>query len=500
MKKIISILIIFIVFLVFNIKMSAYTIIYTPNGTPVYAINNTEFDQSTIESHIQTIQNGGYDVIQVAPPSNLYNCFSYALYSQDYESNNCWINDPDGYFEDQSYEESWGDVGDIVCYCFVPQNYGRLIYQHAGIVVSNPNNVVIHSATYSELESVIVISKWDDYGLYIHPLTEYLNFSSSQINEYKEFKLNIQDEYTLDSSTEESIADTTSLTAIGTGINGANVPYLMYKLEVEDDGYYSFYASGSSSLDVRLYDSSMHIITDTPLLGGGSDNLLHEYLSSGIYYYRVQYVNETYGTINITMRYNEYCEDTLMTDPASNWLCGTQITINEANDLYQSYGDTFIDEGFTRIIYLDPLYADNLSRLDYYWISSDDSVASVTDFGTILAKDVFYSESVTIYAVYIYDPSVVYQLDFLICPYYGSTINIQINLNLEVGDNEYLDIGDYLPFNYLQYYDWESTNTNVVTINSLGKYNCLTTGTATITGDYCYNERIHIIINVTVTN
>lgn len=97
----------------------------------------------------------------------------------------------------------------------------------------------------------------------------------------------------------------------------------------------------------------------------------------------------------------------LVSDPDFQTLYGSEVRFN--NGAYQG---TSLTIGYTRFIYLDNSYSiPSQSRLDYEWYSSDDEIASISPYGTLLGKSV---GNVKIMAVYRNDPSIVFIKDFTI--------------------------------------------------------------------------------------
>ena len=70
----------------------------------------------------------------------------------------------------------------------------------------------------------------------------------------------------------------------------------------------------------------------------------------------------------------------LVVDPEGAGTVGTEVTNHGG-----SYGDTTMSVGYTRCIYLGPT-APSQSRLQYTFTSSDDSIATVSAYGTVEAK------------------------------------------------------------------------------------------------------------------
>lgn len=132
----------------------------------------------------------------------------------------------------------------------------------------------------------------------------------------------------------------------------------------------------------------------------------------------------------------------LVTDPDYLTPCGSQISIMEAGNVTKSYRQTFITEGFTRLIYPDYNYGVSASRLDYYWYSSDDNIAMVTEYGTVLALPVAADTTVKIMAVLKADYSKVFVKEFTTLTDLESTTYLYANRETMV--NDFLD--DYTTF------------------------------------------------------
>ena len=195
---------------------------------------------------------------------------------------------------------------------------------------------------------------------------------------------------------------------------------------------------------------------------------------------------------------------TLLPDPLQSINCGSQINVVEKdiNYAYRSYGENTILEGFTRIIYL----SNWTSRTDYYWYSSNEDVAMVTDFGTVLAKDVSQNTEIKIMAVNKHNPSVVYIKEFIILNdnenYNSSPIDINISMTVSVSTLTSINFGNvHVPYNFLQYYNWESSNSDYAIVDSFGRVYAYRDGIGelvTITGVYIYNPRVKININLNI--
>ena len=147
------------------------TSIQTPNGTSieVYDILN-DMSQSLISTYNSTFDYYFPNATRLYSASARFNCHSYAWNNQSY-SNTIWMNCPDDYFIDQSYEEvSTPRMGDIICYFYnngTPYDFTDDLNIHSGIVV-NYNGDIIPNYVCGNSNQVIVKSKWGPAGVYQH--------------------------------------------------------------------------------------------------------------------------------------------------------------------------------------------------------------------------------------------------------------------------------------------------------------------------------------------
>ena len=198
-------------------------------------------------------------------------------------------------------------------------------------------------------------------------------------------------------------------------------------------------------------------------------------------------------------------DGTLVTDPARNqgFPLGSEVTFNNGALL----GNT-ITEGFTRNIYLmvEDRVNDPMSRLDYDWYSSNENVAKVTKYGTVLALNVNENTTVTIYAINKDDPSIVYKKDFVILKE-TKTEQLVIECNMTYSYSE--ENGMYTleldftncPYPYIGYYVWdiESFNEISVDMEHYGLIYSTGPGEALLTANYALNMRISLKIHLTIT-
>ena len=198
-------------------------------------------------------------------------------------------------------------------------------------------------------------------------------------------------------------------------------------------------------------------------------------------------------------------DGTLVTDPARNqgFPLGSEVTFNDGALL----GNT-ITEGFTRNLYLmvEDRLRDPMSRLDYDWYSSNENVAKVTKYGTVLALNVSENTTVTIYAINKDDPSIVYKKDFIILKE-TKTEQIVIECNMSYSYSE--ENGMYTleldftnsPYPYIGYYVWDIECFNGINVDMEhhGLVSSTGPGEALLTANYTLNMRIFLKIHLTIT-
>src|SRR5690554_3954770 len=230
-------------------------------------------------------------------------------------------------------------------------------------------------------------------------------------------------------------------------------------------------------------------------------------LLDGIYYIGYFNKNDTSSlSVSLNRLVSQSGSHVLVTDPDSATPSGSQINIIEMNNSTKSYRQSFITKNFTRLIYPDYNYDVSASRLDYHWYSSNENIATVTDFGTVLGKNV---GTVKIMAVLKEDPSKVFVKEFTIIEdtgteplvvestltvKYSETDNGTFKLNLEKVN---------CPYPWFQDYIWnvfipEQENDINIVYYSWGHFTVNNTGNFVLTGKYLKNSRVTVIINVIV--
>ncbi len=241
------------------------------------------------------------------------------------------------------------------------------------------------------------------------------------------------------------------------------------------------------------------------------DNPTYTYsasLEDGMYY--IGYFNKA-DTSTVTATFERLVtqsgSEVLVTDPDQGTLCGSQINIIERNHSNKSYRQSFITVGFTRLIYPNYNYGISPSRLDYDWYSSNTSIATITNYGTVLGKS---AGTVKIMAVLKSDPSKVFVKEFTIINDIGSGI-VEIHSTYTVKYSRDVVNGKFhfdmekinCPYPWLQDYTW-SLNNNChgnsigASMDNWGDITINGTGCFTLTGTYNVNSRYRVIIHFVI--
>lgn len=241
------------------------------------------------------------------------------------------------------------------------------------------------------------------------------------------------------------------------------------------------------------------------------DNPTYTYsasLEDGMYY--IGYFNKA-DTSTVTTTFKRLVtqsgSEVLVTDPDQGTLCGSQINIIEMNHLNKSYRENYITVGFTRLIYPDYNYGISPSRLDYNWYSSNTSIATVTNYGTVLGKSL---GNVKIMAVLKSDPSKVYIKEFTIIEDISyNTVEVHstytVKYSRDVVDGKFhFDMEKInCPYPWLQDYTWNLNNNchNDSFSASMDHWGDITingTGCFTLTGIYNVNRKYKVIIHFVI--
>ncbi len=194
----------------------------------------------------------------------------------------------------------------------------------------------------------------------------------------------------------------------------------------------------------------------------------------------------------------------LVTDPAFNqgFELGSEVTFNKG----LLRGNT-ITEGFTRNIYLmvENRLKEPMSRLEYDWYSTDESIATVTNYGTVLALSVDNDMKVIICAINKQDPSMVYKKEFTIKKE-TSTDQLVIECNMSFSYSKVTGLYTLelnftnSPYPYLAYYVWDIECNDGSNISMTSRYLIYSSGPgkAEITANYILNRRIFLLIHLTI--
>lgn len=531
MRKNKKILLIFVLLFVF-ICSFAFTLInativdfyepITPNGTIIpYQIIDNEMDNVEKEKYLEDeqkyIKKGA---IRLDKPTNKYNSHSYAWYNQNYEINNCVISNENAmkYFQDGSYVESNGNVGDIICYWRIKLIYNdftkakledeQVYLSNSGIIKSingefNPNDL-------DTLKNITIVSKWGKGGLFEH-IGNNTPYYKDSIHDSNSAMDTLHFEHVSNSCIDDALFYITVYSPKVDAIQTIqftdnayifektvlNRDYAMYKLNILNSGNFDFITETNGLTDIKIYNNSMNLIYDNEEIISSTESLINASLDDGVYYLRVSFKNSNlYGNIKtivkrITSDINS--EEGILID---SMYSGSEVFLNGGIE-----GINTITEGFTRYLFLNPNIAPSTSRLDYIWYSSDTSKAMVTQYGTLLAKKGTGNPQVTVTAVYKADKTIAFTKTFTILAenktYENAPINVYMTMTVQRGKASLITLPNDVPYNYNQYYDWKS-NTNGVYVSNYGTITANINGTATIIGTYTYNKRVKIIITLIV--
>jgi len=189
---------------------------------------------------------------------------------------------------------------------------------------------------------------------------------------------------------------------------------------------------------------------------------------------------------------------------------GTEVSMN--NGVREGLT---IEEGFTRIAYI-PVGNNVLStsRLDYYWYSINETVATVSDYGTITAlsagttriravlkNNLSYAGDLTVTVTQatsrpLYEISLTTDdgnlrnllgsmAQFTDVPkdvlYVNYSRAICIVMQNSLGE-------DISPVSIIKYFNWASSNSSIATIDEFGVITGVSQGSVIITGEYKFNE------------
>ncbi len=227
-------------------------------------------------------------------------------------------------------------------------------------------------------------------------------------------------------------------------------------------------------------------------------------LKDGIYY--IGYFSTEDIDVEIARKISKYGSQYMQTDMIMK---GTEVDLNGGLP-----GENTITQGYTKLIYFsNTMGLPSSSRLDYYWYSENNNIATVSAYGTVFALPVSVDTQIKIMAVYIYDSSIVLIKDFIIKKEMRSStadlIEIAIAINVKADVYTSIDLinlpsGVKVPSPILQYYNWnynQAAHPNI-TVDTWGRIyakDAAIENTSIVIGVYKYNPRWMLYIYVTVT-
>lgn len=233
---------------------------------------------------------------------------------------------------------------------------------------------------------------------------------------------------------------------------------------------------------------------------------LRKILVEGTYY--IGFFGNT-SNVPVTIKINrivttsEITDQVLVMDINENLPYGTEVRHNGGE-----YGEKTITEGFTRHIHFQNVTGvPSVSRYDYSFYSSNKNYATVSEFGTVFAKSVTGNKTVTITAVYKYDPAIIFTIELTIIDDTSNTEKViettqTISLSeFENGKYKLVLDENNSPYPWIQYYNWSvfvpcQADDIAVTIDNYGFLTTSGVGSATLTGTYSINPNVTLIIHI----
>ena len=273
----------------------------------------------------------------------------------------------------------------------------------------------------------------------------------------------------------------------------------------EITGEYKDYSSENAYVLVaRIVPSGSSYSLDVKLISVINDNIISASaiwnLDPGTYY--IGYFNNIEGVeigISFERKITQYGSYNLISDPDANEDYGSEVRFNNG-----SYLGNTLTVGFTRFIYLNYDYIlPSYSRLDYYFYSSNDSIASISEYGTLLGKS---AGTVKIMAVYKNDPSITFVKQFTILAdnrvnnlIIYDTDSIDYTGSGQIYQIELDDYNSYFP--QISLYNWtliSSSNNYSYSISEWGTFSLYGEDIIVIEGASQLNSKLKIRITLTI--
>lgn len=193
--------------------------------------------------------------------------------------------------------------------------------------------------------------------------------------------------------------------------------------------------------------------------------------------------------------------DILLDSSSDETLIGSEVRLN--NGLPNQSDITL---GFTRNVFLGS-NSPSESRLDYIWTSSNENVATISAYGTILAigygktiiqanyngilKSVIMINVLPDLKTEVQNITITTDMrqDNSVGTYVSNNIGNAGENDIMVGYTRLMSLTLDAPSTIIQNYYWTSSDTNIATVSNYGTVKAISTGVVIITAHYKYNSR-----------
>lgn len=284
-----------------------------------------------------------------------------------------------------------------------------------------------------------------------------------------------------------------------------NGPQCEGNLSYQENPQYLYYVFYKEIKGPQEDEGNLELMLPHITITAGESISFEYFLEQGIYY--IGYYNKlSYEPMTISIGYiiEDFDTNKIISDPDYFTDCGSMINIYEKDVMQKSFRGSTIVVGFTRILYLDPILEIE-TRTDYKWYSSNENIATISQFGTIFAKS---TGTVKIMAVNKNNPEIVYVKTFDVINDTStdnieriSIINDTHNSNESIYTIGLTILNSPYPSYYL--YEWQivsydNTITNIEILGH-GKIHIEGFGNVIIKGsNYYYNNKYSVQINLIV--